>query len=98
MDLFRFWYPVSSNQAVAEISDVLGLGIEQFMAGKKIDMLNAPATYLQNRNEKLAGLNAKIKKDYGKKSKHLHQAMRTHYGWSSLPLKTPEGRRGQPTG
>jgi len=50
------------------------------MAGKKIDMLNAPATYLQNRNEKLAGLNAKIKKDYGKKSKHLHQAMRTHYG------------------
>jgi len=27
-------------------------------------MLNAPATYLQNRNKKLAGLNAKIKKDY----------------------------------
>jgi len=47
-----------------EINESLGLGIDQFMAGKKIDMLNAPATYLQNRNEKLAGLNTKIKKDY----------------------------------
>jgi len=34
------------------------------MAGKKINMLNAPAGYLQARNEKLAGLNAKIKNDY----------------------------------
>jgi len=42
----------------------LGLGIEQFMAGKKIDMLNAAATYLQARNEKLANLNTKIKNDF----------------------------------
>jgi len=34
------------------------------MAGKKIAMLNAPAAYLQARNEKLAGLNADIDKDY----------------------------------
>jgi len=36
------------------------------MAGKKIAMLNAPATYLQARNEKLACLNEKIKEDYDK--------------------------------
>jgi len=42
----------------------LGLGIEQFMAGKKVNMLHAPAKHLQARNEKLAGLNTGIKKDY----------------------------------
>jgi len=57
-------YPVSNDQAILDINDFLGLGIEQFMAGKKINMLIAPATYLQARNEKLAGLNAKIKNDY----------------------------------
>jgi len=31
---------------------------------KKIAVLNAPAAYLQARNEKLAGLNADIDKDY----------------------------------
>jgi len=57
-------YPVSDDQAVSEINESLGLGIEQFMAGKKIAMLNAPAKYLQERNEKLAGLSADITKDY----------------------------------
>jgi len=59
-------YPVSDDQAILEINESLGLGIDQLMAGKKIAMLNAPATYLQARNEKLAGLNADIKKDYDK--------------------------------
>jgi len=54
-------YPVSNKQAVSEINESLGLGIEQFMAGKKIAMLNAPATYLQ---DKLAGLSTAIKNDY----------------------------------
>jgi len=57
-------YPVSNNQAISGINEALGLGIDQFMAGKKIDMLNAPATYLQARNEKLAGLTNAIDKDY----------------------------------
>jgi len=57
-------YPVSNDQAVSEINESLGLGIEQFMAGKKIAMLNAPAKYLQERNEKLAGLSTDITKDY----------------------------------
>jgi hypothetical protein len=57
-------YPVSNEQAISEINESLGLGIDQFMASKKIAMLNAPATYLQARNEKLASLSAKIKEDY----------------------------------
>jgi len=57
-------YPVSDDQAVSEINESLGLGIEQFMAGKKIAMLNAPATYLQARNDKLSGLTADITNDY----------------------------------
>jgi len=57
-------YPVSNKQAISEINESLGLGIEQFMAGKKINMLNAPAEYLQARNEKLASLNTSIRNDY----------------------------------
>jgi len=40
------------------------LVIDQFMAGKKIAMLNGSAAYLQARNEKLACLSTKIKDDY----------------------------------
>ena len=57
-------YPVSDDQAVAEINESLGLGIDQFMAGKKIDMLNSPAKYLKDRNDKLADLSKGIKKDF----------------------------------
>jgi len=57
-------YPASNDQAVSEINESLGLGIEQFMAGKKIAMLNTPAKYLQARNTKLASLSAAIDKDY----------------------------------
>jgi len=57
-------YPLSNDQAVAEINESLGLGIDQFMAGKKIAMLSGPAKYLQDRNDKLAALLAVIKKDY----------------------------------
>jgi len=57
-------YPASNDQAILEINESLGLGIDLFMAGKKIAMLSGPATYLQNRNDKLAGLPAKIKAGY----------------------------------
>jgi len=57
-------YPVSKDQAISEINESLGLGIEQFMAGKKIAMLNAPAKYLKDRNDRLAGLTTAIDKDY----------------------------------
>jgi len=57
-------YPISDDQAVSEINESLGLGIEQFMAGKKIAMLNAPAKYLKERSDRLAGLSGEISKDY----------------------------------
>jgi len=64
-------YPVSNDQAVSEINESLGLGIEQFMAGKKINMLNAPSDYLQARNEKLASLNTSIKNDHNAALKEI---------------------------
>jgi len=56
-------YPVSNAQAISEINESLGLVIDQFMAGKKIAVLNAPGKYLQDRNDKLAALIADIYKD-----------------------------------
>jgi len=81
-------YPVSNEQAISEINESLGLGIGQFMASKKITMLNAPATYLQARNEKLSGLTANIKKDYDAALKDI-QALALGYEDSNSPLKTP---------
>jgi hypothetical protein len=71
-------YPVSNKQAISEINESLGLGIEQFMAGKKINILNDPEKYLQAINEKLAGLNAGIKKDYDVELGQI-QALATGY-------------------
>jgi len=64
-------YPVSNDQAVSEINVSLGLGMEQFLAGKKIAMLSGPAKYLEDRNAKLAGLPAEIKEDYDKALKEI---------------------------
>jgi len=76
-------YPVSDDQAVSEINESLGLGIEQFMAGKKIAMLNTPAKYLKERSDRLAGLSAAITKDYKAalvEIQILHLVMRTPCG------------------
>jgi len=64
-------YPVSNDQAISEINESLGRGIEQFMAGKKINMLNAPSDYLHARNERLASLNTSIKNDYNAALKEI---------------------------
>jgi len=72
-------YPVSNNQAFLEINESLGLGIDWFLAGKKIAMLNGPAAYLQNRNEKLAALPADIKKDYDDDALLKIQGLATGY-------------------
>jgi len=37
-------YPVSNNRAVLEINESLGMGMEQFLVGKKIAMLSGPAS------------------------------------------------------
>jgi len=56
-------YLFSNNQAVLEFNESLGLGMEQFLAGK-IAMLSGPAKCLPDRNDKLANLPAAIKVDY----------------------------------
>jgi len=55
MDLFQFRggaasYPVSNDQAVSEISDAIGLGMELYVNKKKLDMLQNPSAYLEKRN------------------------------------------------
>jgi len=52
MDLFQFRggvasYLVSNDQAVTEILDTLGLGLELYINKKKVDMLQNPSAYLQ---------------------------------------------------
>jgi hypothetical protein len=58
MDLFQFRggaasYPVSNDQAVSEISDAIGLGMELYVNKKKLDMLQNPSAYLEKRNRGL---------------------------------------------
>jgi len=42
-----------NDQAIAEISDALCLGAELYVNKKKVDMLQDPATYLEQRNKEL---------------------------------------------
>jgi hypothetical protein len=58
MDLFQFRggaasYPVSDSQVVSEISDAIGLGMELYVNQKKLDMLQNPSAYLEQRNKAL---------------------------------------------
>jgi len=58
MDLFQFRggvasYPVSNEQAVTEISEALCLGGELYINMKKVDMLQNPSAYLEQRNKAL---------------------------------------------
>jgi len=63
MDLFQFQggvasYPINNDQAVAEISDTLGLGMELYINREKLDMLQNPSAYLKQRNKALQGRGA----------------------------------------
>jgi len=53
-------YPINDDQAVAEISDTLGLGIKLYINRKKVDMFQDPSAYLLQRNKELidAGANS----------------------------------------
>jgi len=58
MDLFQFQggaasYPVSDTQAVSEISDAISLGAELYVNKRKLDMLQNPSAYLEQRNKAL---------------------------------------------
>jgi len=56
--------PASNEQAIAEINDSLGLGLDQYLAQKKVAMLNNPLTYLRDRNTALGNVITQIGTDY----------------------------------
>jgi len=58
-------YLVNNDQAVSEISDALGLGMELYINMKKVDMLQNPSLYLQQRNKALQDRAANTQKIYG---------------------------------
>jgi len=56
--------PASNEQAIAEINDSLGLGLDQYLAQKKVAMLNNPLTYLTDCNTALGNVITQIGTDY----------------------------------
>jgi len=56
--------PATNQQAIAEINDSLGLGLDQYLAQKKVEMLNNPLSYLRDRNTAIAGVITTIGTDY----------------------------------
>jgi len=72
MALFQFhggrsalMLPASNNQAIAEINESLGLGLDQYVAQRKVDMLTDPLAYLTERNNALDTVITDIGTDYG---------------------------------
>jgi hypothetical protein len=70
MEIFQFQggvasYPVSNDQAVSEISDALGLGMELYINNKKLNMLQNPSGYLKQRNKALQDRAANTQRVYG---------------------------------
>jgi len=72
MSLFQFhggrsalMLPASNKQAVAEINKSLGLGIDQYVAEKKVEMLTDPLAYLTACNNALGAVVTDICTDYG---------------------------------
>jgi len=45
--------PASNEQAIAEINESLGLGLDQYVAERKVAMLTDPLVYLNARNTAL---------------------------------------------
>jgi len=80
MDLFQFQggvasYLVSNDQAVAEISDALGLGMELYVNRKKVDMLQDPPAYLVERNKALLKAAAETSNIYNRMMKDVVKAV-----------------------
>jgi len=50
--------PASNKQAIAEINESLGLGLNQYVAEKKVTMLTEPLVYLTNWNTTLGGVSS----------------------------------------
>jgi len=72
MALFQFhggrsalMLPASNNQAIAEINESLGLGLDQYVAERKVEMLTDPLAYLTACNTALGAVITDIATDYG---------------------------------
>jgi len=57
--------PASNKQAIAEINESLGLGLDQYVAQRKVAMLTDPLAYLTKRNNALGTVITAIFTDYG---------------------------------
>ena len=57
--------PASNEQAIAEINESLGLGLYQYVAERKVDMLQDPLAYLTALNNALGTVITAIGTDYG---------------------------------
>jgi len=53
-----------NEQAIAEINDSLGLGLNQYLAQKKVDMLTNPLDHLTWHNTALGNVITKLGTDY----------------------------------
>jgi len=56
--------PASNKQAIAEINESLGLGLDQYVAERKVTMLTDPLAYLTERNTALGTVIMGIGTDY----------------------------------
>jgi len=56
--------PASNEQAIAEINKSLGLGLDQYVAQLKVEMLTDPLAYLNARNVALGTVITDIGTDY----------------------------------
>jgi len=57
--------PASNKQAIAEINESLSLGLDQYVAQRKVAMLTDPLAYLNARNTELGRVITAIGTDYG---------------------------------
>jgi len=56
--------PASNKQAIAEINESLGLGLDQYVAERKVAMLTDPLAYLKAPNTALGTVITDIGTDY----------------------------------
>jgi len=61
---FALMLPASNEQAIAEINESLGLGLDQYVAQRKVEMLADPLAYLNAWNTELATVITNIVTDY----------------------------------
>jgi len=58
------YYSFSNEQVVSKITELLGLGVGQYLNRKRVQMLGNPIDYLTRRNAALAAVGAKTSNTY----------------------------------